>query len=118
MINFPLPHMVCLLGNVPLITAHVVGDGLIAIAYFAIPMVLWQLKRLLSVEMPGNLLFWFGLFILSCGLTHVYDILVIWYPLYFSQALIKGMTAISSLTTLRLLLKVLKVPVMGVQARS
>ena len=41
----------------------------------------------------------FGLFIITCGLTHFFDILSIWQPNYWVNAFAKALTAGLSLVT-------------------
>lgn len=96
--GFPFaPHGYCLFWNLPLLASHILGDVLIALAYFMIPPVLFALRKLISWYVPRMALLLFGAFIVSCGMTHVMDIVVIWYPLYYTQAVIKLVTASISL---------------------
>lgn len=92
------PHAWCLFWNVPLMSIHVLGDALIAIAYFTIPPVLLGLRRFFEWQVPRTALFLFGAFIVSCGITHVMDIVVLIYPLYWAQGVLKLITAAISLT--------------------
>lgn len=94
-----MPHGMCLLWKPQLLAAYVVADALIAIAYFTIPVILvWIVKK--RGDIPYSAVFWmFAVFILSCGTTHVLDIIVIWHPVYYAEAVVKWITAIASIGT-------------------
>lgn len=101
-------HGYCLLWDVWLVSSQVISDTLIAFAYFLIPVVLLQMRKLFVWQPPRTLLLCFGLFIISCGLTHVMDIVVIWYPFYWLQTWVKLMTAVASMATFVVLADTLK----------
>ena len=42
----------------------------------------------------------FGAFIILCGTSHIMEIVVIWYPDYALEGVIKALTAIVSVATL------------------
>jgi len=46
-----------------------------------------------------ELLWLFGSFILLCGATHFADIVVLYYPRYWEQGILKAATALISLMT-------------------
>lgn len=93
------PHGWCLFWNVPLMSVHILGDVIIALAYFMIPPMLFSMRRLFAKwQAPKNVLLLFGAFIISCGLTHVMDIVVLNYPMYWTQGIIKIITALISMT--------------------
>lgn len=48
----------------------------------------------------------FGIFIVACGTTHVLDIWTIWHPAYWLSGTLKAVTAIVSLTTVVMLVRV------------
>jgi signal transduction histidine kinase len=93
------PHGLCLLWRPELIWLHVVSDGLIALAYFSIPIVLsvFVLKR------PdfgfGWVIFAFVVFITACGTTHVFGIWTLWFADYGAEGAVKGITALASVAT-------------------
>jgi len=93
------PHGWCLMWDGPLVGVHVVADALIALAYFMIPSILISMRKLFQWEVPRTLFLLFGAFIICCGMTHVMDIIVLWYPFYWMQAAVKGLTAAISLAT-------------------
>lgn len=94
-----LPHGVCIQWNPVLLATHVVSDSLIALSYFSIPLSLfylsWRRKHLANLPIA----YLFSAFILSCGITHLFDILTFWHPLYIAQGFSKVITAILSVCT-------------------
>lgn len=101
------PHGYCLLWNPFLLWLHVASDSLIAIAYMAIPasiVVLLRKRR----DLPFNWMFvLFGVFILLCGLTHLLGIWTMWRPVYWIEGAIKVSTALASVPTALLLIKIM-----------
>lgn len=101
------PHGYCLLWNPFLLWLHVTSDSLIAIAYIAIPasiVVLIQKRR----DLPFNWMFvLFGVFILLCGATHLLGIWTMWRPVYWLEGVVKFATALASVPTAILLIKLL-----------
>ena len=87
-------HGFCLLWQPGLVWPTVLGDGVIALAYFAIPVLLSAFVRF--DPRATRMLVWFMAFILLCGLTHVMDIITIWAPAYYVSAYLKVVTAIVS----------------------
>ena len=47
----------------------------------------------------------FAIFIVACGTTHLMDILVIWHPVYWLSGAIKAITALASVPTAVLLVR-------------
>jgi diguanylate cyclase (GGDEF)-like protein/PAS domain S-box-containing protein len=94
-----IPHGDYYLWQTPWIWLHVLADTLIAIAYYSIPVLLiyfiYQKKSL-----PFNNIFiLFSAAIITCGTTHVLNILTWWYPNYWLSGIIKAITALISLAT-------------------
>ena len=82
-----LPHAVCLLGDPWLIGSNMLGDGSIALAYFVMPYYLWRARAKIEDALGRTVFLCFAAFILLCGLTHVFDIVVLWLPeFYWPQA--------------------------------
>ncbi|MBX3444331.1 MAG: PAS domain S-box protein [Planctomyces sp.] len=72
---------------------HIVSDVAIWAAYMAIPIVLISLVRNRR-DIPFSRVFWlFGAFIFACGLTHLLDAGVFWWPAYRFTGLVKLATA-------------------------
>ncbi len=94
-----MPHGVCLGWDGPLLTAFIVGNLGIALAYLLIPMALRYFigKR---KDLPYSHIFkLFAAFILSCGLTHVAKVLTLYQPVYWVEAGLDLWTAGISLIT-------------------
>ena len=89
------PHGMCLLWRPGLIWPTVIGDIVIAFAYFTIPALLYSMLQLRASEY-GRLVRWFIAFIFFCGLTHLIDVVTIWMPVYYLAAWVKVATAIVS----------------------
>jgi signal transduction histidine kinase len=95
-----LPHGYCLLWRPEIVWLHILSDAAIASAYFGIPMVLFYFVRKRG-DLPHEPVLWLlGAFILLCGTTHLAAIWVLWQPYFGIEGLIKAATAIVSILTL------------------
>jgi two-component sensor histidine kinase len=102
-----MPHGHCYLWNPALIGLHVISDGLITLAYLSIPFTLVYLARKRR-DIPFNGMFFsFGMFIVACGATHAMEVLTLWTPWYWLSGTIKAITAVASITTAVLLVRIL-----------
>ncbi|MBV8705088.1 MAG: hypothetical protein JO118_15425 [Acetobacteraceae bacterium] len=93
------PHGFCLSWVPALVALHVVSDALTAASYYSIPVALtvFLLRRR---DVAFRWVFWaFALFILACGTTHLFDIVVLWRPEYWAQGIVKAATAGISVAT-------------------
>lgn len=98
-----LPHGHCYMWTPGILWMHVISDILIAMAYFTIPFVLIYLARRRR-DLPFNWLFVaFGIFIVSCGLTHVMDVWNVWHTNYWLEGVLKVICAAASVPTAILL---------------
>jgi PAS domain S-box-containing protein len=93
---------------------HVISDGLIALSYYCIPVVLIYFIRK-NRDLPFNRIFWmFGTFILACGTTHLMEIWNVWHGNYLLAGVIKAITAAVSVLTAAMLIplvpKVISLP--------
>jgi signal transduction histidine kinase len=97
------PHGLCLLWEPGIIWLHVLSDGIIAVAYFSIPFALtYFVSKRRDVEFGW--VFWaFAVFIMACGLTHVFSIVTLWVPVYELEGLVKAFTAAASIATAMML---------------
>jgi two-component system, chemotaxis family, sensor kinase Cph1 len=87
---------------------YIISSLLIAAAYFSIPVLLFLLIRKTKNKLPFLGIFWlFILFILACGLTHVMDATMFWFPVYRVSAIVLLATAIVSWAAVIALYKVL-----------
>src|SRR5215831_7048123 len=94
-----MPHGYCLLWEPWLVTLHAASDILIFGAYSAIPLAIWIfVTRRPNIEMKG-LARLFAAFILWCGLTHLFNVVTLWHPIYEVQGFVKATTAAVSVFT-------------------
>ncbi len=104
-----LPHGVCMRWQPEVLWLHVVSDGLIALAYLSIPLLLAIVVRKRK-DIPFHWMFLaFGTFILACGATHVLSIVTLWVPIYRLDGAVKALTALASIVTALCLAKLLPV---------
>ena len=97
--NF-LPHWYCFVGNTRLLWTTVIADLLIGLSYVLISATLTWLVRRAGRDLPYSAFFWaFGLFIVSCSVTHFLEIVTVWKPVYWLSAAAKLVTAAASLVT-------------------
>ena len=101
-----MPHGHCYFWRADLITLHVVSDGMIALSYYSIPLIIAYLVRRRS-DLPFRSLFWlFGAFIVACGTTHLMEVYTVWQPAYWLSGWIKAATAVISLMSAVALVRV------------
>lgn len=102
-----MPHGMCYLWQPSVLWLHVISDGLITVAYFAIPIALvYFVSRRRNV--PFNWMFLcFGVFIVACGTTHAMEVWNVWHANYVIAGVIKAMTAITSAPTAFLLVRLI-----------
>ncbi|MBX2884859.1 MAG: hypothetical protein KTR32_33195 [Granulosicoccus sp.] len=97
--NF-MPHGHCYLWQPSILWTHVLSDATIALAYYAIPVVLalllWRRRHALPFK---GVIALFVAFIFLCGTTHLLRIYVTWVPAYELEGWLKAATAIISLMT-------------------
>jgi PAS domain S-box-containing protein len=95
-----LPHIHCYLGKPGLVWTNVIADSLIAVSYLAISVTLVYLVYRAGRDIPFHWIFLaFGLFIVTCGATHLVEAVTIWNPVYVFLATVKVLTATASLMT-------------------
>lgn len=86
---------------------YIVSDILIWAAYFTIPVILIKfIRQKKDIPLTGVFLL-FGGFILMCGLTHLLDALMFYWPAYRLSSLLRMATAIISWFTVFALFKVM-----------
>ncbi len=100
-----MPHGHCYAWDSRLILLHVVSDALIALAYYSIPITLIYFVRKRKDLVFDWMFVCFAIFIVACGTTHLMEILNIWYPFYWLAGIIKAITAITSIITAILLIR-------------
>src|ERR1022692_2056116 len=109
-----MPHGYCYLWDARMVWLHVISDGLIALSYYCIPIVLVYFIRK-NRDIPFSRIFWmFGTFILACGTTHLMEIWNVWHGSYLVAGVIKAITAAVSVVTAAMLIslapKVISLP--------
>jgi len=95
-----MPHGHCYHWRPEILWTHVISDAVIALAYYAIPVVLgtFLIKRKKIIIFP-EIIALFVAFIFFCGTTHLMAIYVTWNPAYEPQGWLKAITALISITT-------------------
>jgi PAS domain S-box-containing protein len=98
-----MPHGMCYQWQPDILLLHVVSDGIIALAYFAISCTILHFVRK-RVDLEHKWIFLcFSVFIVACGFTHAMEIWTIWHPAYWLSGAIKTATALASAVTAILL---------------
>ena len=84
---------------------YIISDTITWLSYFIIPIIIiWFIQR--NPKIPFLPVFWlFGGFIIFCGLTHLIDAIIFWWPAYRLSALLRFITAIVSITTVFALIR-------------
>lgn len=102
-----MPHGHCYMWEPALLWLHVVSDSLIAMAYFTIPLTLIAfVQRRKDLQFHWMFLC-FAIFILACGTSHLLEIWTVWNPDYWLAGAVKAITALASIPTAILLMKLL-----------
>jgi len=94
-----IPHGHCYLWQTNLVGLHILSDGLIALAYYSIPIMLIYFVRQRQDTPFQKVFFLFGAFIIACGTTHLMEIWTLWYPTYWLSGGVKAITALISIYT-------------------
>src|SRR5262249_51839626 len=95
-------HGYCYLSRPDIIWLHAVSDGLIALAYYVIPVALVYFVRKRR-DLPFHWMFlMFGMFIFGCGTTHGIEVWTLWHGTYRLAGVIKALTAVSMSTAVAL----------------
>jgi len=100
-----MPHGHCYMWDPALIWLHVLSDGFITLAYYSIPITLIYFVRKRKDLVFDWMFICFAVFIVACGTTHLMEILNIWVPTYWLSGIIKAITAITSVVTAILLVR-------------
>ena len=100
-----MPHGMCFQWRSDILTLHVIADSLIALAYFSIPFTLLYFVRRRK-DLQFNWIFvCFAVFIIACGATHLVEVWTIWEPVYWFSGAVKAVTALASVPTAFLLVR-------------
>jgi hypothetical protein len=94
-----MPNGHCYLWQPALAWLHVTTNGLIWLAYLSISLTLLYLVRK-SGELPFRWAYFaFAVFIVSCGFTHLMEVITVWTPAYWLAGAVKVVTAAASVAT-------------------
>ncbi len=94
-----MPHGHCYLWQPGILWTTVTSDFLIFGSYVAISAGLWYfVTKRRDIEFKA-LFILFGTFILACGMTHLLDVITVWYPAYWAAGSVKAITAVASVLT-------------------
>ena len=97
--NTFMPHGHCYFWRPDILWTHVISDGIIAAAYFSIPVtLLYFLRRRPDIPFPAMIVL-FAAFIVLCGVGHLIDIWTVWHPVYAFAGAEKAATALVSIAT-------------------
>lgn len=109
-----VPHIYCLRQQAAVVQLLIWSNAIIAIAYYLIPLTLVRIVRKRKDIAFDWMFMLFGVFILACGTTHLLDIWTLWHPMYRLQALVDVLTAVASLGTsillIRLIPQIMRIP--------
>lgn len=109
-----MPHGYCLSWNPQLLWLFVIGNSLVVLSYYSIPLVLVVLFLKRRDLVFGWMFILFAAFIVACGTTHLVKIWTIWHANYWFEGIIDAGTGVlSALTAIllwRLLPKALALP--------
>jgi signal transduction histidine kinase/ActR/RegA family two-component response regulator len=103
-----MPHGHCYLWQPATLWLNVGSDGLIAAAYYMIPIGLFYIvrERRATIPYPWILMMFAG-FIFLCGTTHLIEIWTVWNPAYRMQGAVKFLTGLVSIATMFALFKLI-----------
>ena len=101
------PHKIHFYDDPGLLWFLVSGNALIALSYVLIPIALIYLVRKRKDIIFTPIFFLFAAFIVLCGLTHLMHIMILWYPVYWLEAIILALTGVVSILTFFAFIKVL-----------
>src|SRR5580658_5557641 len=100
-----MPHGMCFQWQQNILALHVIADSLIALAYFSIPFTLLYFVRRRKDLQFNWIYVCFAVFIIACGATHLMEIWTIWQPAYWLSGAVKAITALASVPTAFLLVR-------------
>ena len=91
-----MAHGYCFLWDPGLVRLHVISDIITGLAYYAIAIALFYfIYKRRDIPFPFIFLL-FGLFILSCGTTHLFAAYTVYVPKYWEEGVVKAFTAFIS----------------------
>jgi len=98
-----MPHGHCYLWTPVMVWLQVISNLVIGLAYVSISTTLYIIIRRIR-DIPFSWMYIaFGIFIITCGCTHLLDVVTIWRPVYWLDGSVRALTAIASAGTALLL---------------
>jgi signal transduction histidine kinase len=98
-----MPHGHCYLWTPEMVWLQVLSNASIGLAYLSISATLYYIIRRIR-DIPFSWMYLaFGVFIVTCGLTHFMDVVTIWEPVYWLDGAVRAVTAGASVGTAVLL---------------
>jgi PAS domain S-box-containing protein len=94
-----MPHGHCYLWRPEMVWLQVVSNLIIGLSYLSISLTLLALTRRLRGIPFSKAYLAFGLFIVSCGFTHLMDVVTVWRGAYWVDGAIRAFTALASAAT-------------------
>ncbi len=101
-----MPHGHCYYWDPMIVWVNAISGSLIALAYLTIPFTLIYIVRKRTDVKFSYVVLLFALFILSCSATHIMDVINIWEPMYRLDSTFRGITAVASVGTAFVLVKI------------
>ena len=102
-----MPHGHCYLWQADIVWLNVISDVLITLAYYSIPITLaYFVRKRRDLPYPWMFLL-FGGFIVACGTTHLMEVWTVWHGTYRLAGIIKAITAVLSIGTAILLVRLM-----------
>jgi PAS domain S-box-containing protein len=101
-----MPHGHCYYWEPFILWSHALSDSIIAMAYMAIPLTLIYIFRKRKDFRFIWIMVLFAIFIFGCGITHVFDVITIWNPIYRLDSAARIVTAMASIGTAVVLVKI------------
>lgn len=98
-----MPQGSCMRWDPQVVWLHLISDGLIALAYYSIPVALVYFVRKRRDLVFQNVFVWFCAFIFACATTHLLGAWTLYDPVYRLEGVVKAITAVVSLYTAFLL---------------
>ena len=102
-----IPHGYCLSWSPALLWLNVITDLLIMLSYYSIPLMLVYFIRQRKDVPYSWLVAMVAGFVVACGTMHLLAVITIWIPLYWLDGLLKGFTALISIATAVVMLRVI-----------
>jgi diguanylate cyclase (GGDEF)-like protein len=94
-----IPYGYCFAWSPDLLWTYVAADTLIGLSYYSIPLALVYFASKRKDAHYNWMFIMFGAFIFACGTTHFLSVINIWQPIYWIDAVVRGITALLSVAT-------------------